>query len=188
MNIESFPFDRVPAALRAQSLALQEQAWPAEALGAETPGHDPSSSPVSVLLLEDGRVLASLDILSKQIDHAGERYRVSGLSAVVTDSARRGKGYGHRLVTEARAMIARGGADLGLFTCDRPLAGFYERAGWTVLPGTALIGGTREEPFPSDRFDKVTLAAFFTAHARRHAERFENARIALYPGNIDRLW
>ena len=68
------------------------------------------------------------------------------------------------------------------------MTGFYERAGWSVLPGTVLIGGTPEEPFPSDQFDKVTLAASFTAHARRNAGRLAGARIALYSGKIDKLW
>jgi hypothetical protein len=84
--------------------------------------------------------------------------------------------------------IEASGADLGIFTCDRPLAGFYERGGWHVLPGAVLIGGTLNAPFPSDQFDKVTLAAFFTEHARRHATTFDHARIELYPGNIDKLW
>lgn len=85
-------------------------------------------------------------------------------------------------------MIAASGADLGIFTCDRPLRGFYEGAGWQVLPGSVLIGGTPEAPLPSDLFDKVTLAAFFTDHPRRHAKDFDCSRIELYPGDIDRLW
>ena len=69
------------------------------------------------------------------------------------------------LVVAAREAIAASGADVGIFTCDRPLAPFYESAGWTVLPGTVLVGGTAEEPFPSDQWDKVTLARFFSARA-----------------------
>ena len=51
-----------------------------------------------------------------------------------------------------------------------------------------LVGGTPEDPFPSDRFDKVTMAAFFTPRARRASARFTDTRIELYPGEIDRLW
>ena len=39
-------------------------------------------------------MLSALDILSKDIEHAGERYAASGLSTVVTDEALRGRGYG----------------------------------------------------------------------------------------------
>ncbi|GAA3050511.1 hypothetical protein GCM10020000_34220 [Streptomyces olivoverticillatus] len=90
----------------------------------------------------------------------------------------------------ARTEIAERGADLGLFTCDRELRGFYEGAGWQVLEGTVLVGGTPQEPFPSDRegFDKVTVASFFTDRAKRDAEAFRGCRIELYPGVIDRLW
>ena len=191
VRIVSFPQEAMPAALRAQSLALQDQAWPRDHDGAPSE-HDPALHPISVLLLDDAHddeiVLASLDILSKQLTHHGQRYAASGLSAVVTDRTQRGRGYGHRLVTAARELIKASGADLGIFTCDRPLAGFYERAGWRVLPGAVLIGGTPDAPFPSDQFDKVTLAAFFTERARRHAMTFDHARIGLYPGNIDKLW
>jgi aminoglycoside 2'-N-acetyltransferase I len=133
-------------------------------------------------------VVSALDILSKDIVHQGETYAASGLSAVVTDRRRRGKGYGHTIVETARQMIEASGADLGIFTCDRYLQAFYERAGWTLLPGTALIGGTRENPYPSDQFDKVTLASFFSLRARAAAKAFIGTHIELYPGKIDRLW
>ncbi|MEX2984702.1 GNAT family N-acetyltransferase [Streptomyces sp. C36] len=146
---------------------------------------------------------AALDILSKDITHAGRSYRAAGLSAVVTAAAHRGKGNGRQLVAAARELIAGSGslpsapkanpmpkADLALFTCDRPLRAFYESAGWEHLDGTALIGGTPHAPFPSDQpgFDKVTMAGFFTERATRHAAEFRRSRIALYPGEIDRLW
>lgn len=183
-----YPQDDLPEPLRDQVLALHRQAWPS--IGEREPGpiHDPALRPVSMTLVADGRVLAALDILSKEIEHAGGRYAASGLSTVVTDEALRGRGYGQRLVVAAREAIEASGADLGIFTCDRPLGPFYESAGWTVLPGTVLVGGTPEEPFPSDQWDKVTLARFFSARARRAAGTFAGARIALYPGSIDKLW
>jgi aminoglycoside 2'-N-acetyltransferase I len=186
--IESYPQEDVPAALLAQTMALRDQAWPGEPgePGERRELHDPALSPVLVVLVEENVLLASLAILSKTIEHGGESFRASGLSAVVT--GQRQHGYGHRLVTAAKDMLAADGTDVGIFTCDRPLARFYERAGWKVLPGTALVGGTPADPLCSDDFDKVTLAAFFTAHARRHAQAFEQARIHLYPGNRDRLW
>ena len=178
----------MPAAVRTQVLALEDQAWPRAA--GEQPGeHDPALRPEAMVLLDrDGFVRASLTILSKELDHAGRRYVASGLSAVVTDRARRGQGHGLRLVTAARERIASSGADLGIFSCDRPLAGFYQRAGWQVLPGAVLIGGTSSDPFPSDQWDKLVLAGLFTEHAREHADDFSHARIGLYPGEIDKLW
>jgi aminoglycoside 2'-N-acetyltransferase I len=143
---------------------------------------------LTMLLLDGDKALATLDILSKDIEHRGNRYRASGLSAVVTDQAYRAQGHGRRLVRAARRTMAELGRDLGIFTCDTELAGFYRRAGWQLLPGTVLVGGTPEQPFPSDQFDKVTLGSLFTEHAREHAEDFGHARIELYPGSIDKLW
>ena len=189
MRIVSFAESAVPAGLRAQVFRLQQQAWPDAEPGEPGPVHDPALRPVTmVLLLDGGRAVAALDILSKPIVHCGVRFEASGLSTVVTDRAEQGRGYGHRLVEAAREAIGASGADLGIFTCDGSLRGFYERAGWRCLPGTVLVGGTEDAPFPSDRLDKVTMASFFTGKARAHAPSFVGARIALHPGNIDKLW
>jgi GNAT superfamily N-acetyltransferase len=193
VQITSFPEEATPSDLRAQVLEIQHQAWPSwRAEGA--PGvaltHDPVLRPLSVLLMDDGTVLAALDILSKEIVHAGQRYAAGGVSAVVTRRESRGRGYGRRLVAAARqTMIARN-LDLGLFTCDRPLRAFYESAGWQLLPGAVLIGGTPHAPFPSDQpgFDKVTMADFFSTVSRQVQASFHHARIELYPGEIDKLW
>jgi aminoglycoside 2'-N-acetyltransferase I len=193
MEIRSFPERDVPPALRVQVLALQRQAWPAgEVADDRDPSaeaaHDPALHPLSMLLIEDAVVLAALDILSKDLMHQGRRYAVSGLSTVVVHPASRGRGYGRQLVSAARARIAGSDADLGIFTCDRPLQAFYEAAGWSTLLGTVLIGGSPEAPFPSDQFDKVTMAAFFSAKALQAADSFNHCRIELYPGNHDKLW
>lgn len=191
MRIVTYPEADTPAELRAQVVALQEQAWPSDTPpDPSAPTHDPRLRPQSVLLVDDERVVAALDILRVRITHAGASYAAAGLSTVVTDKALRGNGYGLQLARAAHRLIAEAGDDVGLFTCDRELAGFYQAAGWRLLPGTVLIGGTRDDPFPSDGpgFDKVTLADFFTEHGRAGAAAFEQARIELYPGTIDRLW
>jgi aminoglycoside 2'-N-acetyltransferase I len=192
MHILSFPIAQVPPDLRLQVLALHAQAWPEDEVG-EAPHedglwHDPALRPVSMLLVDDGRVLAALDILSKELSHRGRRFAASGLSTVVTDEAERNRGHGRRLIVAGRDAIRDSGADLGIFTCDRPLRAFYESAGWRVLPGSVLVGGTPDAPFPSDRFDKVVLALFFSPNARQYAETFNHSRIELYPGDRDRLW
>jgi GNAT superfamily N-acetyltransferase len=189
MRFASYPEAEVPVELRRQVVALQRQAWPSEGEPDLEPWHDPALRPRSLLLLDGDRVVAALDVLSKELAHAGERFAASGLSAVVTDEAVRGRGHGTTLVAEARRLLeAEADADLGIFTCDRGLQRFYERAGWEHLPGAVLVGGTPDDPFPSDGLGKVTLAAFFTERARAAAPTFVGARIALYPGRIDRLW
>jgi aminoglycoside 2'-N-acetyltransferase I len=188
MRIVSSPEAELPAKLRAQVLNLHHQAWPTDKPLELGPTHDPALQPVSMLLIDDGRVVAALDILSKEITHRGQRFAASGLSTVVTDEALRGRGYGSQLVEAAYRVIETSGVDLGIFTCDAPLQAFYERAGWRVLPGTVLIGGTTDAPFPSDQFDKVTMGDFFSVRAQRAQDTFVGSRIALYPGEIDKLW
>jgi aminoglycoside 2'-N-acetyltransferase I len=125
-------------------VALQHQGWPPQdpaAVSAGTLTHDPALRPRSMLLIDRGRVLAALDILSKELVHAGRHYLAGGLSTVVTHRDARGQGYGRRLVAAARQAMAAGSLDLGLFACDRPLREFYEGAGWQLLPGAVLVGG-----------------------------------------------
>jgi hypothetical protein len=187
-RIVSFPEAAVPLELRAQVIAQQAEAWPGWEGTDRWPTHDPALRPVVMVLLDGGRVRSSLAILSKEIAHAGCRLAASGLSTVVTGLADRGKGYGHRLVVAGRRAIEQSGADLGIFTCDRPLQAFYEAAGWQLLPGTVLVGGTPEAPFPSDQFDKVTMGCYFSPRAQSLAESFGGSRVELYSGDIDKLW
>jgi GNAT superfamily N-acetyltransferase len=192
VEILTRPEREVPADLRLQVLALQQEAWPPTDSPEEPPaghtGHDPRLRPLSLLLVDEGRVLAALDVLSKELPHCGESYLAAGLATVVTARAERRRGHGLRLIRAARRVMQENGSDLALFTCDTPLAGFYEAGGYEVLPRTVLIGGTPDDPFPSDRFDKITLWAPFTPLAREHEADFRGARVALYPGPIDRLW
>jgi GNAT superfamily N-acetyltransferase len=189
MLIQTFPETATPAGLRGQVLALQQQVWPGgSGLPAVRPTHDPALRPVSMILTDDGIVVAALDILTKDITHAGEHYVASGLSTVVTSRVERRKGFGRRLVAAARSAVQASGADLGIFTCDRLLQTFYESTGWRVLDGSVLVGGTSGSPFPSDQFDKIVMASFFSARARRNESAFTHSRIKLYPGTIDKLW
>ncbi|RSN05887.1 GNAT family N-acetyltransferase [Nonomuraea sp. WAC 01424] len=190
MLIRSFPEPDIPSDLLVQVRDLQQEAWPAHTAPAGGPVHDPALSPRSMLLLDEDTVVAALDILSKPVTHAGRRFRAAGLSTVVTRKASRGRGHGRHLVRAAHEAIAAAGFDVALFTCDRPLQGFYESAGWQVIPGAVLVGGTPQAPFPSDLpgFDKVTMGDFLSPQGRAHRLSFHHARIDLYPGEIDRLW
>ena len=190
MEITATPQEDVLPQLRHQIRRLQLQAWPTYKPDEVGPTHDPALRPVSMLLVSDGRVIAALDILSKDILHGGHRYAASGLSTVVTDETLQRRGYGRRLVEAAYSVIENSRVDLGIFTCDTPLRTFYERDGWQALPGTVLVGGTPDVPFSSDQenFDKITIGRFFSQRAQRERASFIGSRISLYPGVIDKLW
>ncbi|MFD9573500.1 GNAT family N-acetyltransferase [Streptomyces sp. NPDC059982] len=189
MRLLSYSARALPAGLAAQVAAIEARAWPGSA-----PGHDPALRP-RVLLLVDGAgtVGACLALLHKEIPCAGRGRRAAGLSAVVTRPELRGRGLGGRLVAGARAALAADPAvDLALFSCDRPLAPFYEAAGFERLPGTVLVGGTPAEPLATDApgFDKEVLAAFFAPDPEGAADRaaLAGTRVPLHPGAVDRLW
>lgn len=191
MQILSFPESAVPDDLRGQVVRLQDLAWPGDEPSSLAPWHDPALAPLSVLLVDDDqRVLSALDILSKDLDHEGQRFAASGISTTVTDPELRGHGFGRIIAEAAQEMMQAQGADLGIFTCDTSLRAFYSSAGWSELAGTVLVGGTAADPFPSDQsgFDKVTMAAFFTPDAAAARGSFVGARVELYPGQIDKLW
>jgi GNAT superfamily N-acetyltransferase len=190
VDVLMFDEGAAPPGLRARVVALQRAVSPGITRDITLVTHDQSLQPVTMALVDDGNVVASLDVLSKDLVHAGEAYRASGLSWVMTHPELRHRGYGRRLVAAARAHIEASGADLALFTCDSPLRSFYAGAGWELLQGTVLVGGTPADPFPSDQpgFDKVTFGGFFTARAKKHRDDFVGARIDLYPGPIDKLW
>ncbi|MGW1776572.1 GNAT family N-acetyltransferase [Streptomyces sp. NPDC002104] len=187
-------YDVLPAGLAGQVAALEAQAWPGS-----SPGHDPALSPRAVLLLDaGGRVAACLALLHKAVRLAdGRTYRAAGLSGVVTRADVRGRGYGSRLVAAARARLAADPAvDLALFSCDPELVPFYEAAGFEVLPGTVLVGGTPAEPLATDApgLGKTVLGAFPVRagddEGRADSVRaaFTGIRVPLYPGTVDRLW
>ncbi|MFE7183788.1 GNAT family N-acetyltransferase [Streptomyces erythrochromogenes] len=187
LRVLGFAEADVPAALAVQVAELEAAAWPGS-----TPGHDPALAPRTLLLVDDaGTVAAALALLHKPIPLAGRTYRAAGLSAVVTRHALRGQGLGGRLVAAARAELAADPAvDLALFSCDRPLAPFYEAAGFAPLPGTVLVGGTPEDPLATDApgFDKVVVAAFFTEAPAADRAAFTAVRVPLHSGSVDRLW
>ncbi|MFE0103432.1 GNAT family N-acetyltransferase [Streptomyces sp. NPDC059009] len=194
MEILKFPEADTPYDLRAQVLEIQDQAWPPaqpRPEGDATATHDPRLRPLSLLAVERGAVVvAALDILRKELVHDGVTYAAGGLSTVATRRESRGRGYGRRLVVAARAAMGELGLDIGLFTCDRELQPFYESAGWEAVDGAVVVGGTADDPFPSDQpgFDKVTMAGSFTVPGERAREAFRGRRIELHPGNIDKLW
>lgn len=184
MHIETVPEAELAPDRAAQRSRLHRQAWP----DSDDAGHDPALNPITMLLVDEEIVLATLDLLSKTVSHRGRDYRAGGLSAVVTDSLGRHRGYGSALVRAARLSLQNLGRDLALFTCDSYLSRFYLDAGFELLPGTVLVGGTPTDPLRSDAFDKVTFSAFYTTLAAAHRTDFIGADIELYPGDIDRLW
>jgi predicted acetyltransferase len=178
----AFPSETLPHAFKEQVIDILAREWPSVLSREEQlqqPLHDPESHPVALVLEENGQVLSYLVIPSRVIHHAGNSYKASGLSAVITHPAYRHRGYGRHIVMAAREVIAATDADIGVFTCDPPLVSFYACCGWTLMEHTVVIGGTRAKPFPADVLGKRTLMGFFSEQARTRRADFEDAAIYL---------
>ena len=180
IELRTYPDDTLPPDLDARVLALLQSEYPALFVaGVPRSLNDPRTNPTLMVLLDGEEVVSYLAIPSTTIRQAGTAYKAYGLSSVITNPSYRRQGYGHRIVTAARDFIAASDADIGVFTCDPPLAGFYARCGWTLMEGTWLVGGTREKPFPSNDLGKCTFMEFFSEKARAHRADFEGVPIYL---------
>jgi|SRR5579884_2110272 len=176
----------LPPELDSQVQALLRAEWPAVFSADETRTTNGALTDRTLLVLIEGEtVLSYLAIPSTHIDLAGETYRASGLSAVITNPPFRHQGHGRRLVRKARDLIAAGDADIGIFTCAPSLVDFYLFSGWTPMPTTTVVGGTRESPFHLDSVR--TLMGFFSQKARDHRADFEHATVYLEIGEGE-MW
>jgi GNAT superfamily N-acetyltransferase len=182
IEIIACPEEELSDDLLRQTLEALYADWPGAFTGAKagrTQLNDPALHAMIFSLVVDGQLASHLSVPRKTIVHRGEPYKAYGLSGVLTVPAFRGKGYGEQVVRAATAFMEQDGADIGLFTCDPPLRPFYERCGWTQLEGSALVGGTRAKPFPSDTLGKNTFGRFFSARAQTRRNDFMGAAIWL---------
>ncbi|MFC4159722.1 GNAT family N-acetyltransferase [Chitinimonas lacunae] len=179
-----------PPELRRQALELSYLEWP-QAFSAPPKGdealNDPALDPVCIALVEDGCLLSYTGVQSLWFGKGDEVCRVSGISGMLTRAAQRGRGAGRQVLVAASAWMARSGTDFGIFTCDPPLVAFYARAGWIETPTMPLVGGTREQPFPSAQFGKVTLAQAFTPRGQARLVQQQGRPIELELG-VGNLW
>jgi GNAT superfamily N-acetyltransferase len=176
----TFPDGVLPPELHAQVRAILRAEYPTLSWS-DTPRSldDPQSNPILLTLLDGDSVLSYLAIPSKLIHHAGETYQAYGLSSVITHPLHRHQGYGSQIVTAAWDLIADSDADIGIFTCDPHLVDFYVSRGWTLMPTTTVVGGTRAKPFPADSLGKRTLMGFFSPKALQRQSDFEGAAVYL---------
>jgi aminoglycoside 2'-N-acetyltransferase I len=169
--------NQLPGAFRSQILALHRGEWP-EGYSGAFHGRDwiqrPWFHPTHWVLLKNGVVVSYVGVTWKYVVHADEQFKTYGLSGVVTHPAFRRQGHGRRLVDAATESIARGDADIGLFTCAPALMDFYAASGWLPLPETMLFGGPRSAPYASD---ELTMMGFFSEKGKRGRAKFESAPI-----------
>lgn len=181
-NTLRWPLDDPSPGLRQQIQDLQALAWP-EFAGAPWPSKEHVAS---FCLFRQGRLAAHVAVVGTEIVYKGVAYSVCGIAEVVTHPDARRDGCALRLLRLAEGHI-RCRADLCLFTCQPALVPLYEKAGWQPRPGLCLVGGTQEEPFPSDSLGLATMVGLYSEKARTHQEDFTDGRVFLGLG-VGELW
>jgi GNAT superfamily N-acetyltransferase len=182
-EIHAITYNRAGAPLRRAIALLQHRASatagppPSDPI---PPEHDPLLDALSFYLVIDGQVVSYAAVVHKQIMHSGETFEIAGLSCVATDTDYQGRGFGSRTVGAATRYIEQSTIDIGLFTCDPPLAGFYARAGaWPVISNVILIGSHHDGALTSMSLQKVVLMRLFSTKAQAAAAQLRQTTINL---------
>ena len=173
-EIHVIPYNRACDQLRREIAFLQHRVAPAVVpppVDPIPPEHAPALDALSFYLMDDNRVVSYAAAVHKQIRRGDETFWIAGLSCVATDPDYQGRGLGSRVVAAATRYLEHSAIDIGVFTCDPPLAGFYARAGsWPAAPDVTLIGSHHDDALSSASLRKVVLMRLFSEKARAAAD------------------
>jgi predicted N-acetyltransferase YhbS len=142
--------------------------------------HAAGLNAIAFFALEGDQVVSYAAVVHLTIAHGGRTFALAGLSAVATAPEFRGRGLGTAVVAAATRHIESSDADLAIFTSDRPLARFYERAGgWRPAPQVRVVGSLDEGALTSDGLGKVVLMRLLSDRARAAADLLTHGTINL---------
>jgi GNAT superfamily N-acetyltransferase len=180
--VQSVHYNRGTVELRRAIALLLRSAYPTVAgqvADPAAPDHEPSLDAISFFVLDGDRVVSYAGVVHLTIRHGGEVWTLAGLSAVATAPEFRGRGLATAVVSAATRHIEQGTTDIGLFTCDPPLAALYQRAGWTIAPDARVVGSHDPEALTSDGLGKVVFMRLISARARTSGERLLTGTLSL---------
>jgi predicted N-acetyltransferase YhbS len=128
-----------------------------------------------VVGVEGDVMLSYAGEVRQEIRHAGEVFRIYGLSSVYTFPHYRGAGLGTRVVRRAMDEIERAGdGDVALlFTMPERVA-FYRRCGWEAMPALRCLVGDPAQP---EAHQDLATMRFLSARGRRRRAAFERGPV-----------
>ena len=177
MNVQVFASNAdLPDHLRWQIISLIRIQWYKTAGDYTGPSALPDEwHPTHVVGTSGDAIVSYAGVVRRDIEHAGERFRICGLSSVYTFPARRRHGLGTRVVQRVTSIIRRSAdADLAVLFTMPGLEPFYERCGWEAMPSTTFLIGSRSSP---QVHGAVPMMQFVSARGRAHRPAFEHARV-----------
>ena len=128
----------------------------------------PELHPTYFILADGNRLLSYARTTWVTLEYGAQRFKLYGLSDVMTVPEYRHKGYGDRIVHEATAHIRSDPeADVALLLTRPELAVLYQRSGWEHVPELRVESGEDERHEASDAFPMMLFlsAAACTARA-----------------------
>lgn len=168
-----YPQSQLPDYLKWQILSFLRIVWPDGFVG-ENRLRDWISSeedyPISFMLVENDILISHAQVLFKYLEHAGEVYKVYGLTGVFTYPTFREQGYGRQVVTLATAYLDASDADIGMVHTGAPTKEFYAKIGWIPMEKAVTLIGSKRNPIASDQ---VLLMHFLSEKGKIGRDSFE---------------
>lgn len=88
------------------------------------------SSDIHIVLMEDGKNLAYVNLIDLDLEIDGSKRKGLGVGNVC--AIRKGQGFGHKIMEHVNRYITES-ENIGLLFCKKPLLKFYKNLGWRVL-------------------------------------------------------
>jgi predicted acetyltransferase len=186
IEVDFIAYEKAPDSLTKKVIHLLNIVWP-KRFSEDEEIHPIALSPVSFFLYIEQQVISYCVVLSKEIVHEGNTYKISGLHCVCTHPLYRKQRYASQIVKKATEFIENSSIDIGLFSCKPDLLSFYKNYGWLPADKVHIVSGKYSGALSNHHFGKITLIRFFSKKAIDHKNAFSDTSIYLN-APLGKLW
>ena len=179
-QLYSYPSPELPAHIKWQILSFIRIEW-AFVFEGDLKFWDytvKDTHPVNFVIVERDLVISHAEINWRYITHAGETYKVYGLSAMFTYPSFRNEGYGQQIANAVTDYVLASDADVGMLFCLPPLREFYEKSGWIAMETMQVKSGPEDNPYLNE--GEITMCLFVSEKGKRARADFE--QLPVYVG------
>ena len=133
--------------------------------------HHQRPSPVNFVIVEQDVLIGHAKVNQRSIEHAGEFYKVYGLSAMFTYPAFCHEGYGQQVAKAATDYILASDADVGMLFCLPQLTAFYTSIGWVSMETMQITHGLNDDLCLNE--GEITMCMFLSEKGKQVRAAFE---------------
>ena len=173
--------------LKSQIIALEETAWPSAPEEEPIYPVQPNTFVTAFVIIKEGKAIGQVAIRKQSFSHKGTSYLAYGISEMVTHPAYQKQGLGTQLLQKVATFIEGQKPDICIFTCRPELIPFYKKGGFWFCEKLFLVGGTPENPFPSQELGLCTMLRLYSKRAIINKAGFAQGEIFLNLGD-GQLW